>query len=123
MPNTQPELILSDAQKPGPDPDLVARVQSFLRGRGWTTAKQLAEASPELLDLLGGPNGYARSLRAIAEASEGWILSSSKGYLHARDATAEDFRLAASRLTAQALKMARRAGKIRARAHALLSGS
>ena len=58
-----------------------------------------------------------RMLRAIAEASAGWILSGQRGYKHMVHASAEEVDHAAAWLERQAQKMSRRACALRRRAH------
>ncbi len=55
-----------------------------LRGRGWQTSKQLGALT----------EANKRILRAIAEASEGEILSGQKGYMLTREATPDDLKQA-----------------------------
>ena len=79
-----------------------------LRGRDWQLARQLCEE-----------HAYNdRSLRAIAAASDGRIISGQRGYrLNDRSATVEEIDHAATWLEAQAREMLKRAAAIRRRYH------
>ena len=58
-----------------------------------------------------------RMCRAIAEASEGEVISTNQGYLLNRNASADEFTKANSRIFDQARKMLRRALKERSFRH------
>ncbi len=73
---TQLDLELS-AKAPEVTPSEVAELIARLRGRGWQTARDLGAAK----------ESDKRQLRAIAEASEGRIISGQKGYKLTREAT------------------------------------
>ena len=108
MPETA-ELPLANA---APEVDAV-EVQSliaWLRGRGWVTARVI-EAELRIDE---------RKLRALAEHSDGEILSGPgcPGYrVFDGAATFDDADRAATRLVSQGKKMIRRAISIRRRAH------
>ncbi len=91
----------------------IDRLVEFLRGRDWVKAAEI-EASISISD---------RRIRAIAEASNGWILSGPgcPGY-KALSPTTElrEVDEAANRLESQGKRMIRRALAIRRRAHQLL---
>lgn len=70
--------------------------------RGWVTGHTLS------LEL--GLN--ERHLRALAEDSEGWVISGNKGYKHTTEATPEEIRACVERLRAQARRMEQRAEAI-----------
>lgn len=106
------------AQLPGlrlPTPPVsaadVRRVLGALAGRGWTTARQLA-------DELGIDD---RELRLIAEHSGGRIVSApgSPGYKLASEATDEEIDRAASAHESQGRRHLRRAAAIRIQARRL----
>lgn len=83
---TQLPLEFERAKEQGP---IVAKLHvetmiTNLRGRGWQTSKQLGALS----------EADKRILRAIAEASEGEILSGQKGYMLTREATPADLQQA-----------------------------
>lgn len=85
---------------------LVAAVTDLLHGSGWQTAKQLK------------PFGYNdRTLRAIASASHGQIISGQKGYALISEATVEEANHAAAWLEHQARAMTQRAYEIRRAMH------
>lgn len=85
---------------------LVAALSALLRGAGWQTAKQLRA------------HGYNdRTLRAIASASHGQIISGQKGYALIEEATVEDARRAAAWLRHQAAQMVQRAAEIERAMH------
>ena len=86
-------------------PDVSALV-SLLAGKGWTTAKQLRAS------------GYDdRTLRALAHASEGRIVSGQRGYCLIDEATVEEARHSAAWLRHQAEQMLRRAHEIEQAMH------
>ena len=80
---------------------------SALRGQGWRTARHLSFH-------LGTSD---RELRAMAEASEGEIISGQKGYKLSAEATIEEIDHAANWLISQGKKMLERGIEIRRRAH------
>ena len=85
---------------------LVAALSDLLRGAGWQTAKQLAR------------HGFNdRTLRAIASASHGQIISGQKGYALIAEATVEDARHAAAWLRRQGNLMIQRAADIERAMH------
>ena len=87
-------------------PLLVAALVARLDGAGWQTAKQLKA------------DGYGdRTLRAIASASAGRIISGQRGYALIESATVEDARHAASWLRHQAAEMNARAADIERAMH------
>lgn len=75
-------------------------------GGKWATARHLSVA------------GYTdRKLRAIAEASNGRIISGQKGYALLENCTPDEIDHAAGWLESQGKKMLQRAARIRARFH------
>jgi hypothetical protein len=105
------QLVFMEKQlAPEVSPEEVERLCDFLRGRGWLTSKQIfAEIALE-----------ERKIRAIAEHSDGRILSGPgcPGYKLFTGATEiAEADLCASRLEGQAKKMIVRAGSIRRRYH------
>lgn len=76
-----------------------------LRGSGWVTAATLSTFFND------------RTLRAIAEASNGRIISGQRGYALMSECTPEEIDRAASWLESQAKKMLARATAIRRRFH------
>jgi len=84
---------------------LVAALSDLLRGSGWQTAKQLRQHFND------------RTLRAIASASHGEIISGQKGYCLISEASVEDANHAASWLEHQAKAMTERAYEIRRAMH------
>jgi hypothetical protein len=111
---TQTELKLrTTAPKVGADD--VEQLASWLAGMGWQTARQIE----------AGLGIDERRLRAIAEHSDGQILSGPgcPGYrLFDGESTLDDASRAANRLISQARKMMRRAITIRNRAHRFVAG-
>lgn len=91
---------------PGPEvaPEEVEKLVEFLRGRGWLRAAEIEAAL--------GTND--RKLRAIAEHSEGRILSGQRGYrLFDRTTPLAEADLAAAWLESQGRKMLLRGAAIR----------
>jgi L-asparaginase II len=85
---------------------LVAALSDLLRGSGWQTAKQLAR------------HGFNdRTLRAIASASHGQIISGQRGYALITEATVDEANHAAHWLEHQAKAMLARAYDIRRAMH------
>jgi len=85
---------------------LVAALVARLNGAGWQTARQLRA------------DGYNdRTLRAIASASAGRIISGQRGYCLIEAATVEDARHAAAWLRHQAAEMNARAADIERAMH------
>jgi len=96
---------------PAPEvsPEDVEQLCATLKGRGWVYARDLAATSATLDD---------RKLRAIANASDGRIISGQKGYrLLDGSAAIEDADRSATWLESQARQMLRRAAQIRRRLH------
>jgi hypothetical protein len=85
----------------------VDRLVTCLKGRGWLRAAQLRDSY--------GFND--RELRALANASEGRIVSWQKGYALIEDVTVDEANHAAAWLERQAKQMARRATEIRRAMH------
>ena len=86
------------------------RAHAILADGQWHTAKAIKETEPQLDE---------RTMRAIAERSDGELLSVQKGYRLTRFATAAEARHAESWLQSQGKKMIARAVEIRnARARA-----
>lgn len=96
----QAELPLTfSASKARPDP---ARLMQFLRGREWTTAREIFNRSG-ITD---------RQARSLAAASEGQIISGQRGYKLTQEATIEEVQHAAGWLRSQANEMTHRALEI-----------
>ena len=77
----------------------IADFISALRGRGWMTAKALRAF------------GSDRVLRAMAEHSEGRIISGQQGYRLLAEATIEEVQACIGALESQSRKMALRAAQ------------
>jgi len=75
----------------------------LLTGKDWQTSR-------ELLTRIGRPDtdGNRRSLRAVAEASEGRIAGGQKGYKLVEQMTAEEFHHYRNWMLSQTTKMERR---------------
>lgn len=96
---------------PPPNPELTA-VLLELRQGNWLTARTLRHRL-----------GYSdRTLRAVAEASDGQIISGQQGYKLTRCATSDEITHAANWLHSQAQKMENRSIAIRRRAIGNLTG-
>lgn len=94
----------------GPEvtPEEVDSMCEFLRGKGWLKAADIQAATG-----IGD-----RKVRAIAEHSEGRILSGQSGYrLLDRTTPIEEVDAAATWLESQAMRMIARASSIRQRYH------
>lgn len=96
--NTGSQLALDFTRPVGKGPEVhgfqVEAMITTLRGKGWQTAKQLgAETESD-----------KRILRAVAEDSDGQIISGQKGYMLTIEATPADL-AAASWLQSQGNKM------------------
>ena len=98
----QLDLLPARAKAPRVSDDDVAALQQHLRGRGWLTSAELL-ADPGLADW------SERSLRAVASASNGRVLSypGSPGYRLTKEATIEEIQ-AADTLRHQADEMRQR---------------
>ena len=83
-----------------------------LKGRGWLTARQLG----------ADKESDKRALRAIAEESEGQIISGQKGYKLTAEATLEEIE-ATGWLKSQAKKMMQRWVDIQKVAHPIIAGA
>lgn len=93
------QLDLQYEQKaPEVTPSEVAELIARLRGRGWQTAR----------DLGADKESAKRTLRAIAEASEGQIISGQKGYKLTLEATLPEIDISAAWLRHQGEKMIQR---------------
>jgi len=93
---------------PDVSPEEVDAICAFLHGKGWLRAAEIADAT-EIDD---------RRMRAIAEASDGRILSGQKGYRFYDETTpADEADRAAAWLESQAKKMLKRGAAIRRRYH------
>jgi hypothetical protein len=90
------------------DDPRVERFVAWLAGRGWVTAAMVHEA----LDWSD------RDVRALAEASDGRVISGQKGYKLTREANPDEANQAADWLKNQAAKMTARAVKIQRVFHA-----
>lgn len=87
------------------------RVEEFvgwLAGRGWVTAAQIE----------GAKDWSDRDIRALAEASEGRVISGQRGYKLTREANPDEASQAADWLKNQGQKMMARAVKIQRVFHA-----
>lgn len=82
----------------------IERLIQILEGHGWTDSHNCCR-------LMQLPDTFAnrRIIRAIAEASEGQILSGNDGYKLTCEATKEERSHAINRLKSQACKMLKRA--------------
>ena len=107
---TQPSLFRDKA--PRVSDDDVYELLRWLDGKGWQRSRavlwSLGRNRPSLSD---------RTLRAIAAASHGRIISGQKGYARTDQASVEDVNHAAAWLLAQAKKMERRAREIQRAMH------
>lgn len=113
--------LLPDAP-PRIDPGEIARMCLVLEGAGWLTAEHVALVLAPDPDLELDPSTNSiqpsesakRRIRAIANASEGRILSypGSKGYRLTKEATVEEIATATAKLRHQANEMLQRALEI-----------
>ncbi len=94
---TQLDLELS-AKAPEVTPSEVAELITRLRARDWQTARELG----------ADKESDKRQLRAIAEASEGQIISGQKGYKLTLEATLPEIDHSAAWLRNQGEKMIQR---------------
>lgn len=86
----------------------IITVLRALTGAGWKTARQL-----------GAMTGFnERTLRSLANASDGQIISGQQGYKLTREATRDEIHHAANWLKHQAAEMQRRAIAIEKQGHA-----
>lgn len=83
--------------------DAVQRLMQLLDGRGWRTAKELASALQT----------DDRTIRALANASNGQILGGQRGYCLCAQASVEDVDHVERALLSQARAMTERARQIR----------
>lgn len=90
----------------------VDKVIALLRGKDWQTSKQLGCASET----------DKRILRAIADASEGQIISGQKGYKLTAEATLAEIDAAAGWLKHQGEEMIRRYTEIQRVRHRHVTG-
>jgi hypothetical protein len=111
---TQTELDFERAAGDGPDVSKfhVDTMIANLRGRGWQTAKALGARK----------ESDRRVLRAIAEQSEGEIISGQQGYKLTIEATLEEIS-ATAWLKSQGKKMIARWIAIQRVAHPVLAGA
>lgn len=110
----QLDLQLGRQSGPVATPEEIEQVCQFLAGRDWTTAREIEQAI----------NIDERRIRAIAEASDGLILSGPgcPGYKLFTDAAQlREVDEAASRLESQGRRMISRAMAYRRRAHRLIA--
>jgi hypothetical protein len=85
------------------DDPRVAELLDMLNERGWTPGRQIHEVK-----------GWdERTIRLLAAASDGQIISGQKGYKLTREATPEELRHATAWLESQANQMSNRARAIR----------
>ena len=113
MPPLAQAMLDFTVRDPAPPSDQVCALVGWLAlNPGWHTARQLA-AHLTLSD---------RQIRALAEASNGLIVSGpgTPGYAHASHCTAEEIAHATDTLISQARRMMHRAIRIRRRAHAII---
>ena len=96
--------------KAEPDDPRLVILKARLRDSGWVTARQL-KCQLGLSD---------RDCRALAEASEGEIISGQKGYKLTEQSTPEETKYSSAWLISQGQKMIRRGIAIRRCAHAHL---
>ena len=108
MAETQPDL---DFTTPAPKvaPWEVQHLCAMLRGRGWQTAAQIL--SLEVDQFAAGPNWSDRKVRAIAEASDGAVVSypGSPGYILFDEARREEIAHAVAAMQSQGKRMLARA--------------
>jgi hypothetical protein len=111
----EPELPLADPQS-APDPETVAAFVSFLKGRGWLTARAICCERPEWY------NDEYRLIRRLANASGGEVLSGPgcPGYCLTRE-NLGGVAKAGARWRAQRNEMDRRWIAIQRVAHAALT--
>lgn len=89
------------------DPSEVEILIQCLRGKGWITRRLIERA-------LGWND---RTIRAVAQVSQGRVISGQKGYSLIEEATVEDANHAANWLKHQADQMTKRAYEIRQQMH------
>lgn len=101
--------------KPKPsDKDLRALLNLLAKNTTWQNAKELCWYLG-----LNATENNKRYIRAIAEKSDGLIISGQKGYRHILHATKDEINHAANQLEHQAGLMAYRAAAIRRQANKL----
>lgn len=83
--------------------DAVARLRALLDGRGWRTARDLAAAMQT----------DDRTIRALANASQGQIIGGQRGYCLVSQASVQDVEHVERFLLSQARAMIERARQIR----------
>lgn len=110
--SSQLQLLAEEA--PSIDPSEIARVCLLLEGAGWLTAEDIAAHFFFLQSDQPVTESHKRRIRAIANASEGRILSypGSKGYKLTREATVIEIQTATAKLRHQAGEMHQRALEI-----------
>jgi len=110
----QPELNFDRLAGEGPEVSKfqVEEMIDALRGKDWQTAR----------DLGARKESDKRVLRAIAEASEGQIISGQKGYKLTIEATVNEI-AGTAWLKSQGKKMIRRWAAIQRIAHKLVAGA
>jgi hypothetical protein len=118
------QLQLLPEKAPEVSAEEIARAFEILQGRDWMTAEEIALAMfhPTLAQSIAKSGGLRysasesdkRKVRAIANASDGRILSypGSKGYKLTREATVEEIQNATAKLRHQAGEMHQRALEI-----------
>jgi len=92
---------------PEPPAERVAFLLALLDGRGWQSAKALARQM----------DTDDRTIRAIAAASDGAVISGQRGYCLTAQASVRDVQHAASWLRHQAQQMTKRAYQIERAMH------
>jgi hypothetical protein len=107
------QLQLLPEKAPSIDASEIARMCLVLEGAGWLTAEDVAQVL-FLHAEEGVTEAHKRRIRAIANASDGRILSypGSKGYKLTRQATVEEINTATAKLRHQAGEMHQRALEI-----------
>lgn len=103
----QPDLPLAAA--PDIASDELRALLALLVGRGWVLARQICDEMPGWSD---------RKIRALANASEGQVISGQLGYILVIEATLEEVNRFANAMRHQASEMDRRAGQALRVAHA-----
>jgi hypothetical protein len=105
-----PQLEFSLSRAEVCDPNVQFFIEHLRRNPTWHTSKQIFQTL----------HWDERTVRAYAEASDGFIISGQKGYKHIDHATPEEIHHTTAWMESQAKKMAQRAQSIRRRAHQLV---
>lgn len=96
------QLELIKAKGPKVTPEEISALVAVIRDRGWLTASEITRT-------ICWPD---RKIRAVANASEGQIISGQSGYKLTNQATIEEIEHAANWLRHQASEMTHRALQI-----------